>query len=663
MNDKIKQALKGAIEQAKRDRENESKTIRDGVMKAIKGDLVKVFAPFLAEIKNSSRMSAEELKRIISESVRVEVPQSDITPVSDAIYEAFQNLQFPEPKTPVVNYTPPAINIPDIRMPEKMTVEGWVGLMGVDLNNPLPVQLRDAEGKPVKLFENLTQLVSSSGGGRGFRHVIVDNLSDISLTSSGLTDAELRASSVPVEQVSGSNWSVYLTGALSTVGVVTINPDGDPTYASSTSGLTDAELRASSVPVTQASDALWSVQVKEIFGSTITSLLNGDNRIPVSVETGGSGLTDAELRASSVQVEQVSGSMWSTEVKNTVTVDGSGVTQPVSGTVSVSGTITSTGAYLLNGDGTYRDSIPVTGAFYQATQPVSGTFWQATQPVSGTVTVQDGGGALTVDGTVAVSGVTGTVGANIVDSSGIAYSGSNPVPTNLATALDQTIDSISANQVSGANFSVYVTGSSGTVVSYLVDGDGVYRDSIPVEDGGGSLTVDGTVAVSGLTGSVVAVGAVASDEAGTDSAPLKVGGIARTANPTAVAGGDIVSASYDDIGRQLTRPVQVRDLMATAYISLSTGTETTLLAGSASTFHDLVYVMGANQSDVAVLVDFRCGTAGSVVLSLEIPASGTAGIACPVPLPMPEVAQSWTADMGDITGTTVDITALFSKEV
>lgn len=31
-----------------------------------------------------------------------------------------------------------------------------------------------------------------------------------------------------------------------------------------------------------------------------------------------------------------------------------------------------------------------------ATQPVSGTFWQATQPVSGTVTVTDGGGALNV---------------------------------------------------------------------------------------------------------------------------------------------------------------------------------------------------------------------------------------------------------------------------
>jgi hypothetical protein len=39
---------------------------------------------------------------------------------------------------------------------------------------------------------------------------------------------------------------------------------------------------------------------------------------------------------------------------------------------------------------TARDSIAVTGTFWQATQPVSGTFWQATQPVSGTVTANAG---------------------------------------------------------------------------------------------------------------------------------------------------------------------------------------------------------------------------------------------------------------------------------
>ena len=41
-----------------------------------------------------------------------------------------------------------------------MPIEGWVQLMGVDLANPLPVQLRDKDGKPVNLLGGLTQAMS-----------------------------------------------------------------------------------------------------------------------------------------------------------------------------------------------------------------------------------------------------------------------------------------------------------------------------------------------------------------------------------------------------------------------------------------------------------------------------------------------------------------------
>ena len=53
-------------------------------------------------------------------------------------------------------------------------------------------------------------------------------------------------------------------------------------------------------------------------------------------------------------------------------VDGSGATQPVSGTF-------------------WQATQPVSGTFWQATQPVSGTFWQTTQPVSGTVAATESG--------------------------------------------------------------------------------------------------------------------------------------------------------------------------------------------------------------------------------------------------------------------------------
>ena len=110
-----------------------------------------------------------------------------------------------------------------------------------------------------------------------------------------------------------------------------------------------------------------------------------------------------------------------------------------------------------------------------------------------------------------------------------------------------------------------------------------------------------------------------------------------------------------------TQEVTVRDLTSTAYVSLSDGDETTLLAGTASTFYDLVYIMGANQSDAAVTIDVRCGTAGAIIQSLTIPAEATQGVSLSRPIPMVEQHQAWTVDMPDITGTTVDISALFDK--
>ena len=83
----------------------------------------------------------------------------------------------------------------------------------------------------------------------------------------------------------------------------------------------------------------------------------------------------------------------------------------------------------------------------------------------------------------------------------------------------------------------------------------------------------------------------------------------------------------------------------------------------AGSYLDLIYVMGANNSDAAVTVDIRAVTAGNVMMTLQIPANGTAGIACPVPLPQDETGNNWTADMADITGTSVYLTALFSREI
>jgi hypothetical protein len=168
-------------------------------------------------------------------------------------------------------------------------------------------------------------------------------------------------------------------------------------------------------------------------------------------------------------------------------VDGSGVTQPVSGTVAISGSVTVTGTVAATQSGTWtvqQGSAPWSvsdgGGSLTVDGPLTDTQLRATPvPVSGTVTITDETGPVTVDGTVAVSGnvtvVQGTATNLKVDASGVAV----PVTDNGGSL---TVDG--ALSVSGS-----VDQGTGGTSAWKVDGSAVTQ---PVSDAGGSLTVDGS---------------------------------------------------------------------------------------------------------------------------------------------------------------------------
>jgi hypothetical protein len=577
-----------AKEQAEQERVQRNDADRNAVLQGVGQDLADALKPVLEELPKSAQITEQQIKNALTEAIQVSMPEVSIPEINipeikidtkgleKAVQNAIKGLKIDSPQ----------VNIPEstFELPERFAVN----IDQFDEKKPLPVRLYEANGKPF-------QIAFPAGASGG------------------------KADFLTIKGIQNSAW-----GEL-------INADGrlrteNNTASSSITG---------TVTVDQLSGANWSVSVNDIFRTTVaTNLINSDDRLRVSVETGGSGLTDSELRATAVPVSQLSGANWSTEVTNTVTVDGSGVTQPVSGTVTVSGITNTIAANVVDSGGvpyTTSNPLPIDDAggsvtvdgtvtaelsatdnavldqieLNQDTQTaILNTIDADTGAIKTAVEILDNaisGSEMQVDvvsGTItAVTGITNSVAASIVDSSGVQYSGSNPLPIDIVQALDHTIDSISVRQVSGANYSTQ---------SKL---------------------------------------------------------IARQTNPTAASDATEVFASADDLGRTLMRPIQVRDLIATAYTSLTSGTETTLLAGAASTFHDLIYVMCANQSDVATFVDFRCGTAGTVIMTVQVPAEGTAGVSLPVPHKMPEVAQAWTVDLPDITGTTVDITAQFSKEI
>lgn len=192
---------------------------------------------------------------------------------------------------------------------------------------------------------------------------------------------------------------------------------------------------------------------KKVFLATVISLSLVGQAFAVTPVTitksdgsGGVSITDGKLDVNSTGTSTVSGTVTAnqgTGGSSAWKVDGSAVTQPVSATnldirdltsasdsvevkqstasnlkVDLSGTGANSTALKVDGSAVTQ---PVSGTFWQATQPVSiatmpstpvtGTFWQATQPVSGTVTANQGG-TWNIGSVTTLPAITGAVDLN-----------------------------------------------------------------------------------------------------------------------------------------------------------------------------------------------------------------------------------------------------------
>lgn len=235
--------------------------------------------------------------------------------------------------------------------------------------------------------------------------------------------------------------------------------------------------------------------------------------------------------------------------------------------------------------------------------PVDGS--GVTQPVS------DGGSSLTVDGTVAVTNSDLTTLAGAVKAEDAASAnGQTGIPAmavrKATPANTSGADGDYENlQVSAGRLWVDASGKTLTV-----DGSGVTQ---PVSDGGGSLTVDGAVTVTGDAGAATAFLPVrlsdgtnfltASQDATHDSAAASTGpqvmGVAGATAPTDV------SADGDSVRlwalRNGTLAVNLRDASG---VEVSVGGGTQYSEDTASTAADKVTMAGVVRKDTAAtLVD------------------------------------------------------------
>lgn len=210
---------------------------------------------------------------------------------------------------------------------------------------------------------------------------------------------------------------------------------------------------------------------------------------------------------------------------------------------------------------------------------------------TGVLSVDDGGGALTVDGTVTAE---------------------------LSATDNAVLDQIELNTDFGT-----VTGggveATALRVTLASDSTGV----LSVDDNGGALTVDGTV-------SATSAGDIAHD--GVDSGnPVKVGAYATSSEPTAVASADRVNLIADLVGKLITLPYANPENFLSGTASATDTSNTAVIAAQAAGVRIYVTQISVyNSSATDTFVTIKDGTTSLYVL--PAPAAGGCVITLPAPL-------------------------------
>ena len=397
-------------------------------------------------------------------------------------------------------------------------------------------------------------------------------------------------------------------------------------------------------------------------------------------------------------------------------VDGSGATQPVSGSLTTVSTVTSltqmNGAAISMGTG-------VRGAGVQRVTISTDDVVPASQ--SGTWTVQPGNTANTTpwlaklsDGTNAVAvkasstaptatdpSLVVSISPNSVNANGQAVSANSaPVVLSSGQTFSGQNQTAPTNQIAvGGQFNTTPTTiTSGNVSPLQMDNAGNLLVNIKAGASSGAVSQGSTT--SGQTGGLIQAAVTTSapsyttaqtsplslDTSGllrvnnsgvtqpcagevaagsSDSGnPQKIGGVGHTANPSAVTDGQRVNAIFDKLGKQVVVG-SVRDLKINQFTTITSSTaETTVLTAVASTFLDVYGCIIENTSASSCKVTFKDSTAGTTQFELTVPAGDTRGFMLPESgaFKQTTVNTNWTATCGTSLASIV-ITMLAVKNI
>lgn len=258
-----------------------------------------------------------------------------------------------------------------------------------------------------------------------------------------------------------------------------------------------------------------------------------------------------------------------------------------------------------NGQATMANSAPVTIASNQTALPIT-----------------DDSGSLTVDNaTISVVG-----------------SGTEATAQRVTIATDSTgVLSVDDNggslTVDNATISVVGTGTEATAqrVTIATDSTGV----LSVDDNGSSLTVDGTVTASNTAGDVA-------HDAADSGNPVKIGGVAKSTEQTAVATGDRVNFVADLVGKQIILPYANPENFVSGNGSNTDGTTTSLISAQGAGIRTYITsIVITNTSASNIYVEFK----DDITAKYTIPAPANSGAIITLPTPLVGTAnKAWWFD-------------------
>ncbi len=214
-------------------------------------------------------------------------------------------------------------------------------------------------------------------------------------------------------------------------------------------------------------------------------------------------------------------------------------------------------------------------------------------------------------------------------------------------------------KLSKAEDAAHVSGDEGiaalivrkdTPVALGADGDYTLAQS----DANGRLHVNVS---AGIAGDVAHDGADSGN-------PVKVGGQARTTNPTAVADADRSNFITDKLGKQVVVN-SIRDLKGVQKTTITSSTgETTIITSVSSVFLDLYGLIVANTSATATSVTIKDASSGTTRIILRVPAGDTRGFMLTesAAIPQASATNNWTATCADSVAS-IEITALYVKNL